>query len=707
MNNISPKLTQFLLEIGTEEIPAGYIPIALEHLNSALRKALKDSLLEHGPISTAGTPRRLTVHVDTLAAKQPDRERKVMGPPKNIAFDPDGNPTKAAEGFARRNDVSIEQIAIEATEKGEYLCIRKQELGRPAIEILGGLLPGILASIPFPKTMRWGQGTFRFARPVRWIAAIIGEKVIPFEVSGIFSDRITYGHRFMSQGQIRLDSASFDQYLDILQGAYCIADISSRRAMLLEAASDAAARQSGILLKDQDLEELNTFLTEYPSATCGNFDEKFLALPDPVLITCMKEHQKYFAVTDKSGALKANFVAINNTLSPKPDLVRKGHERVLTARLSDAEFFFHEDRKRKLDDFVQELEGIIFHKGLGTLMDKTNRVIRIATYLSSEISPSDMETVKRAAYLCKADLCTEMVGEFPSLQGIMGREYALLSGEPEAVATAIEEHYLPVRSGGRLPETMPGTILSIADKADTITGTFAIGLRPTGTQDPYALRRQALGIIHVLIARELHISLTALVTEAIESLDTILPETSPSLRDDVMNFIGKRLAHDLMNRGLDYDVVDASINAGVDSPSDCYQRAMAINAVRTQPEFEPISIAFKRVMNILKGFPGGEIKTELFQDKEERELYEIFLQVKQKIAPLVKLSSPGSCPDAGQYQKALLLLLSLKPFIDSFFDHVMVMVEDEELRRNRLALLWMIARLFLRIGDLSRIVTEG
>ncbi len=696
--------TEFLLEIGTEEIPAGYIPPALDFLKNALHERLDSKLLFHGEIKNAGTPRRLAVHVQDLALKQPDREIKIMGPPARIAFNPDGTPAEAALGFAKRNNVAVDQLKVEETKKGAYLCIKKTELGKPAIEILAVLLPRLLADIPFPKAMRWGTGKFRFARPIRWIVSLLGNEVVPFEAAGLFSDRITYGHRFMSKGPIILESASFEEYKGLLKEAFCICDVITRKETLVEGAQEAVRAYSGYLLEDNELLELNTFLTEFPSAVCGSFDEKFLRLPDPVLITCMKEHQKYFAVTDRDGKLMANFVAINNTLSSKPDLVKNGHQRVLTARLSDAEFFFKEDTRRNLEDFVPELAGMIFHQGLGTLLDKTQRVQKISEFLASELSPRDLQTVRRAAWLCKADLCTEMVGEFPTLQGIMGREYAMLSGEDPTVASAIKEHYLPIRSGGELPRTMPGVLLSIADKIDTIVSTFAIGLKPTGTQDPYALRRQALGIIHILLARKLDLSLKALINESINTLGGVLSEIPASLHDDITGFFKKRYTIDLISRGLDYDVVEAAVRADFDSLFDCYQRALAINAARNLPEFEPISIAFKRVMNILKGFPGGEVDNNLFEEPQEKVLHGAFIQVKEQIYPLLRPETGQTCPDAEQYKEALLLLLSLKPHIDDFFDNVMVMVEDEKLRENRLALLWMIAKLFLKIGDLSTIV---
>ncbi len=699
--------TEFLLEIGSEEIPAGYILPALEFLKKELADKLRKNYLLFGSVRTAGTPRRLVVHVQGLDSSQPDRETEILGPPKVVAFDDNERPTKAAEGFARKNNVAVEDLGVKGTEKGDYVYISRIEKGLPAPKILASILPKLMARIPFKKTMKWGAEEVKFARPVRWIVALCGDHIVPFNYGGVRSDRITYGHRFAAAGPISLESASFDLYLGRLKEASCIVDVRARKKRLTTDAEKKAAEVSGLVLRDRELEELNTFLTEFPWATCGGFSEQFLSLPDAVLITCMKEHQKYFSVVDENGRLKPNFIAINNTPSPRPDIVRKGHERVLGARLSDADFFFREDTRKRLEDFVPDLAGMVFHKGLGSILDKVERLQRLSEFIANMAQYDNAEIVKRAAYLCKADLCTEMVGEFPSLQGVMGKEYAIISGEAEEVAEAIEEHYMPTRSGGDLPATLPGIILSIADKVDTITATFALGLKPSGTQDPYALRRQALGIVNILIERELNISLPNLIDEALDSVVDFVPEIPHRLKGEILGFFKKRFKHELISRNVDYDVVDAAINADFDSFHDCYQRALALKGVRRKPEFEDISIAFKRVMNILKGFPGGNVKTELFEEEEEMVLYEAFLQVKEQIAPLLANRGNGASPSASSYQDALILLLSLKPHIDRFFDHVMVMVDDKAIRANRLSLLWLISRLFLKIGDLSFIVTEG
>jgi len=700
--------TAFLLEIGTEEIPAGYIQPALRFLKEEFSSRLEKNYLLFGKIRTGGTPRRLVVHVSDLDSKQPDREIEIIGPPKAVAYDEDGTPTKAAEGFAKKNKASVQDLSIKATDRGDYVCLTRREKGRPASEILEETIPEILPRIPFPKTMRWGSEKVRFARPVRWLVAILGTEIVPVSFGNVKSGRSSRGHRFVSKEPIELDSASFDIYLSRLKDAGCIVDIRSRKHVIEEdAKKEAMAKSSGIPLADPELVELNTFLTEYPWATCGSFDRKYLSLPDAVLITCMKEHQKYFAVVDENGALLPNFIAINNTPSGNPELIRKGHERVLGARLADADFFFKEDTKKKLEEFVPELAGMVFHKGLGSLLDKVERIQRIALFVATSIGYDRKEVVKRAAYLCKADLCTEMVGEFPTLQGVMGKEYALISGEDREVAIAIEEHYLPVRSGGRLPETTAGIILSIADKIDTISATFAIGLKPSGTQDPYALRRQALGIINILMDKAVDLSLPQLIDESIGNIVEFVPDLPSRLKEELLGFFKQRFRNEAISRGIDYDVVDAAISAGFDSVHDCYQRALALKAVRARPEFEQISLAFKRVMNILEGFQNGSVREELFEHKEEKVLFDAFLQVKERIAPILSEDKSGKSPTTEGYQEALILLLTLKPHIDNFFDHVMVMVENDAIRTNRLSLLWLISRLFLKIGDLSRIVTEG
>ncbi|MBW1670823.1 MAG: glycine--tRNA ligase subunit beta [Deltaproteobacteria bacterium] len=686
-----------LLEIGTEEIPAAFISGALDNLALLAGEHLDREHLTYEDVSTIGTPRRLVLFAKNLPDRQPDREEIVTGPPAKVAFLSNGKPTKAGEGFARSHGVRVEDLQVEDTEKGLYIVIRRIVHGRDTIELLSELLPLIIAAIPFPKTMRWGTEDLRFARPIRWLVALYGEDIVPFILAGVETGFESRGHRFMAPEAIRV-SSNPEGYIKALEGVFVLADPSVRRDRLLKEARDATASVGGNILSDDELVDINTYLTEFPSAVCGSFDKRFLALPRDVLITSMREHQKYFAVVDDKGDLMPHFVAINNTRSPRSGLVRKGHERVIRARLSDADFFFKEDLKRPLEAFVGDLSGMIFHQRLGTVLDKIHRVKALAHYLAEQVAQDKVEVVDRAAWLCKADLLTEMVGEFPSLQGIIGREYALLSGESQEVANAIEEHYMPVRSGGKLPGSLPGALLSIADKMDTICGTIAIGLKPSGTADPYGLRRLALGVLHIMEERSLSLSLKALIVQASHQLENQLSEVSKELTSEVVTFFKRRFSYDLTARGMDHDVVEAATRVEFDDVKDCVLRVSALASVRSRPEFEPLSVAFKRVMNILKGFEGGIVNPLLLETEEEKALYEVYLSVEKKVAVSF---------ESRDYEQALVTLLSLKPQVDSFFDHVMVMTEDIDVRANRLALLWNIACLFSKIGDLSAIVVSG
>ncbi|MEA1992515.1 MAG: glycine--tRNA ligase subunit beta, partial [Thermodesulfobacteriota bacterium] len=529
------------------------------------------------------------------------------------------------------------------------------------------------------------------------LVALYGEDIVPFSLAGVETGSESRGHRFMAPEAIRVPS-NLEGYIKALEGVFVLVDPSVRRNRLLKEARNATASVSGNILSDDELVDINTYLTEFPSAVCGSYDKRFLALPRDVLITCMREHQKYFAVVDYNDDLMPHFVAINNTRSPRPGLVCEGHERVLRARLGDADFFFKEDLKRPLEAFVADLSGMIFHKRLGTVRDKIYRVKALAHYLAKQVAQDKVKEIERAAWLCKADLLTEMVGEFPSLQGTVGREYALLSGESREVANAIEEHYMPVRSGGELPGSLPGALLSIADKMDTICGTIAIGLKPSGTADPYGLRRLALGILHIVEARSMSLSLKALIAEASHRLENQLSEVSKELTTEVITFFKRRFSYDLTAKRMDHDVVEAATRVEFDDVKDCILRAKALAAVRSRPEFESLSAAFKRVMNILKGFEGGAVNPLLLEAEEEKALYELYLSVEEKV---------GVSLESRDYEQALVTLLSLKPQVDSFFDHVMVMTKDIDVRANRLALLWNIARLFFRIGDLSAIVVSG
>ena len=495
---------ELLFEIGTEEIPAGYIQPAITSMTKMMTGQLAELDLSHGEIKTAATPRRLTISVSDLAAGQEDSRQEVMGPPKAAAFDSDNKPTKAAEGFARSKGASLDDIQIAETAKGEYLMVVVEKKGEKTEELLPEVLTSIIQRLPFPKSMRWGSGKASFARPIQWIVARYGDQVIPVQINDVKSGTTTRGHRFMSPDDRKVDS--FDSYLETLRQAHVIAAMDERRTAVVEEITKAAKEAGGKIKKDDELIDTVTNLVEKPHAVCGSFNEKFLDLPDEALITSMREHQKYFAFIDDQGKLLPNFIAVNNTSTKDHKLAVEGHQRVLRARLEDGLFFFNEDKNRKLEDHVANLSGVVFQAGLGTMREKTERATKLAEWLAGKVAPKDKETAKRAAHLAKADLLTEMVNEFPSLQGTMGQAYAKMDKESPEVAQAIAEHYMPVRAGSSLPESDPGAIVSLADRIDSIAGCFGIGKKPTGSTDPYGLRRLALGLLHIIEDRGYSVS---------------------------------------------------------------------------------------------------------------------------------------------------------------------------------------------------------
>jgi len=693
MQGTEMETRDLLFEIGTEELPARMVPMALKGMETNLSTGLQEAGLAFKALVCNGTPRRLMAHVAGLQTVQCDREEVVAGPPAKIAYDAQGRPTKAAAGFAKAQGVPIEALYVDETEKGPYLFVKRRILGRPAVEILKELLPRVITSIHLPKTMRWSGPELTFARPIRWLAAVFGEETIDFSLSCLRAGKTSRGHRFMANETFEVPS-NLQEYRSRLRDRYVIVDQELRKQLIWEKAKVAAQAVQGMPIEDEELLELNTHLVEYPSVVCGGFSRDFLRLPMEVLITSMREHQKYFAVADAKGGLLPYFIAINNTESPKPALVQSGHERVLRARLTDAAFFFDEDLKKPLQDYVEGLKGVVFHQKLGTLFDKTRRIEAISQYLAQKITPELSQLCKRAAFLCKADLVTQMVGEFPTLQGIMGREYALRSGEPQEVAMAIAEHYMPIKSGGELPATLTGAIVSIADKIDTIVSMFAVGLQPTGAADPYALRRLGLGILHILMARNIFLSLSELIQAAAECLrDDRLSGLNDALNSEVLTFFQRRFVADCQGKGYRPEIIEAVVRAGFDDPLDAMMRIKALTAMRVSPDFAPLGLLFKRVMNILKGSTHqGVLREELLTEPQERSLYNTYIALATDVSPLL---------EQREYEQALKRLLLIKPQIDAFFDKVMVMVEDTDIKNNRLCLLQGIAALFLHIADMS------
>ncbi len=685
-----------LFEIGTEEIPARFIAPALKDLARLAREELKRLGLSFEGLKTLGTPRRLTLYVAELAERQPDREEEVLGPPKKAAFDAQGRPTKAAEGFARKQGVSVEELQVKTTPKGEYVYVQKKIPGQETLRLLPELLSRLVTSLPFPKSMRWGRHKLRFARPIRWLLALYGQQVVPLELAGVQATDKTYGHRFMAPGAITVEG--FVDYVRKLRDAYVIVEPEERLARTLDEVTDAALAVKAKILKDEALLEENANLVEFPYATLGQFDEEFLALPRPILITAMREHQRYFAVVDEEGHLLPRFVAVNNTKPEDPSLLIAGHERVLRARLEDAKFYFERDKKIPLAQRVEELKAVGYHAKLGSLYDKVKRLEALTSWLAQRLAPDLLEVATRAAFLSKADLVTEVVQEFPSLQGVMGREYALLSGEPEAVAQAIYEHYLPTYAGGPLPQSVPGALVALADKVDTLCAFFGIGERPSGAADPFGLRRAAYGLINIILAHGFRLSLRALLKEGFALLkDYITP--SEEVLDEVLTFIGKRLSGEFTHRGFADDLVRAVMAVGFDDVVDTYARLEALKQIRASEDFPALAVGFKRVMNMVKKLPEVlPFDASLLKDEAEKDLWQAYQKAYAESAPLL---------EKGDYKGALRVFLGLKQPIDRFFDDVFVMVEDEKLRTNRLALLQKLAQLFLRVADLSYLREEA
>lgn len=692
-------MNTLLLEIGTEEIPAGYIVPALEGLAASLTRRMTDARISHGAVQTYGTPRRLAVTINDVADRQTSLTTELVGPPERVGFDEQGKPTVAAVKFAEKAGVPVSGISVKETPKGRYVCAQITEKGGPAKKILQSILPEVVLALPFPKRMKWSDLTIEFARPVQSIAALLGKQVVTFQVGNIKSGRYVFGHRFMAPGRIKLDTPA--AYVSALENAMVIPDIERRRVLTTESVGKTAAVTGGRVLPDPELTDIVTNLVEYPVPVAGTFDRKFLELPAEILITAMREHQKYFAVADSSGQLMPHFIAVNNTRAKDMALVTKGHERVLRARLEDARFFFKSDTEQNLESNVEQLKGVLFQAKLGTMHAKIERVERLAGFLAEQagVPETDTADVVRAARLCKADLVTQVVVEFPKLQGVMGRIYAARDGESEAVAAAIEEHYRPTYSGGPLPETQVGAFLALADKIDSICGCFSIGLLPTGASDPYALRRQAIGIIQIMRDRDLGISLDALIQESVAQFASHIDGARQVVVDQVRAFVRDRVAHMLVEEQFPKDVVAAVTGVGVDHVPNVWKRVQALAALKNAPDFEPLATAFKRVVNIIKkseGFEIAAIDPGRFEDVSETELHNACRTTSEKVAAALA---------QGQFDTAMREIASLRPQVDAFFEAVLVMAEDKTIRNNRFALLASIAELFETIADFSKITT--
>ncbi|HPB14685.1 MAG TPA: glycine--tRNA ligase subunit beta [Smithellaceae bacterium] len=687
---------ELLFEIGTEEIPAGFLSKAVVDMEEMIRKALSEKRIAFEGIRCLATPRRLALHIADLAPKQDDQVVEKMGPAKKAAFDENGQPTKAALGFARGQGLEVSQLETVTTDKGEYLCARKTIAGQPTADLLPDLLKSFLLAIPFRKSMRWAAYDLRFARPIHWLLALYGGKVVPLKVEDIESGNTSRGHRFMSPEAFAVEG--YEDYLAKAQERFVIADPALRKKLILEEAQKSAADVGGKLFYTEDLLETITFIVEYPVIVRGGFDPHYLQIPKDVLTTTMISHQKYFPIVDDAGKLLPYFVAVSNTRARDLEVVARGNERVLQARLADASFFFEEDKKVPLEDRVESLKKVVFHTLLGTSHKKVMRFRKLAVKIAAKVKPAVKKNVDRAALLAKADLESLMVGEFSELQGIMGREYALLAGEKQEIADAIYEHYLPIVAGGDLPRTDEGAIVGIADKMDTIVGFFAVGMPPSGTADPYALRRQALGVINIILSRRYDLSLNFLIDECLASLKDVLRKPAEDVKKDVLEFFRGRLQNQLISQGYAYDTVDAVLAADIDRLVLVIEKIQALQAFRANPEFEPLSIAFKRIDNILKDFHGGSVDVNLLSQEAEIKLFANFENIGTRVEKGIAEKD---------FTAALNKLAALRSPVDAFFDSVMVMDKDEKIRFNRLSLLADISALFHQIADFSKIVTAG
>lgn len=679
-----------LLEIGTEEVPAHVMPGILSQLKENAAKTFEELRIEYKNIKTLGTPRRSALLVEGLAEQQADLSKENRGPAVNIAFDADGNPTKAAQGFARGQGVKPEELVT----KDGYVYAMVHEKGGQTVDLLGDTLKGLVDGLNFPNNMHWADLDYKFIRPLRWLVALYGQDVIDFEVANVKSGRTSRGHRFLSEGDFEIANA--EDYVEACRKASIIVDQNERCEIIRQQIAEVAAANGGQAEVNEDLLEEVLYLVEYPTALCGKFDEKYLALPAEAVITPMRDHQRYFPVL-KDGQLLPLFITIRNGGKEHLETVQHGNERVLRARLEDAQFFFDEDRKKTLEQHGEKLKTVVFQDGLGTIYDKALRLEVLAGYIADAIGANeqDKKDAVRAAKLAKADLVTGMVTEFTELQGVMGCEYALLDGETKAVAQAIDEHYMPRFAGDSQPASVAGRIVSLADKIDTIVGTFSRGLIPTGSQDPFALRRQALGIVNMLKEAQYHISLSQLVAKAMELLKIADAGQQAKLQNDVADFMKLRLKNVLADAGIRYDVVDA-VFVTVDDIYGVFLRAQAVNEAVKQ-DMENTIQAFVRTGNITRKVEDVQaaVEADLLAEQVEKDLCKAYEAAASKVEKEIA---------AQDYAGAIATLSQLAVPIDAFFDGVMVMDKDEKIKNNRLGLLKLVDNLICQVADFSKIV---
>ena len=705
-----PRPIELLFEIGCEEIPAGMLPKAEEDLRLNLEKLLAaENLANHATVETFSTPRRLTAWVRGLPMKQADAELEVTGPPKSVAYDAVGAPTRAALSFADKQRVEVSSLYLVETAKGDYLAVKQVKVGRSTEQILTAALPGAIHDLTWPRSMTWtGLEGPRFIRPIRWVVAVLDGKPLKLHVAGIAADNATRGHRFLGSAAIRV--RNFLDYEKKLQANGVIIRPARRQEKIARELEAFAKRGNYRVHEDPELRRLVASLNEYPTVIEGEFDPAFLHLPDEILITVMRDHQKYFAVEKKSGELTAQFLAVINSGKDALGIIRAGHERVLRARFADARFFWEADQKCRLADYLPKLERVTYESRLGSYRDKVERIRDIARWLTEQwfnrgMHQAHVAEADRSAELAKCDLATEMVREFPELQGVVGGLYARAQGEPDEIADAVYDHYRPVGLDDPIPRNLTGCAVSLADKFDSVVGCLAVGIVPTGSSDPYALRRAALGIVKIILERKLPVSLSLGIGAVGKALATHKPKrgVTPDQESKILEFVLDRARFVFREKEqFAYDEVSAVFRAGADDLVDTQKRLLAVRAIRKSRNFEPLAVSFKRIRKILEKagvVPGqdGRVNPELFESAAERELHSGATAAASKVQSLKR---------GGKYQEALEVIAGLRPVVDKFFDGVMVMAEREDVRRNRLALLAQLLAEFTTIADFSEIGGE-
>lgn len=683
---------EYLLEIGTEEIPAGFVLPALENLKERFVILLNENKITYEAIETFGTPRRMTLYINGLIDKQPDIEEEVLGPPKKVAVDENGNFTKAGIGFANSNNIDLKEIKFISKDKKEYIGFVRKSIGKETAKILSENLSQLILSLNFPKSMRWKEGDIRFVRPIHWILSILDGEIVKFNIGEIISSDFTYGHRFMSNKPFKV--TSFEDYKKILNDNFVMWNHNERKQFILSEAKKIADNLNATIDEDDDLIETINFLCEYPCPLLGSFEEKFLSLPEEILINTMKKHQKYIPLRDKNGKLLPNFITFSNTKVEDERVVINGNSRVIRARFSDAEYYFEKDKKIPLSENVEKLKKVLFQVKLGSYYEKTERLIKIAKYISSIFFPELEKKVERAAFLSKADLVTGMVYEFPSLQGIIGGELAKIQGEDNEVAMAIYEHYLPQSPDDKIPQNKIGLLLSLADKLDNLVGFFGIGLSPKGASDPYGLRRQAIGIIRIILEGNLSVDYTELIKFTYGCLKDKINLAYEKLLPLITEFIENRFYYQMELQGFNSEIISAVTALHPKDLLKARDIIVVMNEEYKKPDFKDLAFSVKRVSNITKGVEYTDFDLSLFKEESEFKLYESYKKAKNQIESALSQNNIQIIPS---------VLISLRPELNNYFDKVLVMDKDEKIKRNRLGFLNSLKLVFENVLDFTKI----